>query len=152
MSSASDTRTQLIDLVNNGLNNLNKNNPSTTVNLCEGTYAWPTDAGVLIQRNEADAKLSLTINCCGNSGTCVFDGEGQTFNKPLFQFESPILFMMRGITFQNLNDAGEDAAIITTKAFTVVDLHFLNINNVVSQGVSVFCFANSEEGFINLMS
>ena len=59
--------------------------------------------------------------------------------------------MMRGMTFQNLNYAGEDAAIITTKAFTVVDLHFLNINNVVSQGVSVFCFANSEEGFINLM-
>jgi len=134
LSSASDTRTQVIDLVNNGLNNLNYKNPSTTINLCRGTYAWPTDAGVFIYRKDTGAKLTLTINCCADADSCVFDGEGQKYKQPLFQFESPILFMMRGITFQNFNYAGEDAAIITTRAFTVVDLHFLKISNVASEG------------------
>lgn len=131
LSSENGTKaaTELIDQINNNPDEI------LEISLCAGTYKWPSDAGVFIdQGNDTNATLSLNLNCCGSIGDCVFVGNGQTFNQPLFQFDSPIVFIMKGIAFQNFDFAGEDGAIITTKAFTVLDLHFLTVRNVVSGG------------------
>lgn len=139
-STSNATKSQLIDLVNSKLKDVNSIESILTLNLCSGNYSWPTNAGVVLNRNDTNAKLTLDINCCGSSGTCIFDGKGQTFSQPLFQFDSPILFVMKAITFQNFNYVGSDAAIITTRAFTVMDFQYLKITNVVSRGVSSLLF------------
>ena len=84
------------------------------INLCPGTYVWPNDAKVFFNRNETNAELigTLIINCCGNGSTCIVDGDGQSFSQSLFQFDSPIIFIMKGVKFQNFNYVGLDAAIV----------------------------------------
>jgi len=118
--------------INKELSDLN----NLVINLCPGTYVWPNDAEVFFNRNETNAELigTLIINCCGNGSTCIVDGDGQSFSQSLFQFDSPIIFIMKGVKFQNFNYFGSDAAIITTRAFTVMDFQYLNVSNVVSQG------------------
>mmetsp|Transcript_27301 Transcript_27301/g.39108 ORF Transcript_27301/g.39108 Transcript_27301/m.39108 type:complete len:242 (-) Transcript_27301:36-761(-) len=129
------TKTVFIDSINDKLNNLASIETNVKLNLCSGEYSWPTDAGILIRRSDKNSKLTLSLNCCGERGTCIFDGGGARFYQPLFQFEYPILFTMKAITFQNF--AGNDAAIVTSKAFTVTDFQYMDIKNVVSQGVSI---------------
>mmetsp|Transcript_14267 Transcript_14267/g.20448 ORF Transcript_14267/g.20448 Transcript_14267/m.20448 type:complete len:203 (+) Transcript_14267:116-724(+) len=137
LTSANETRTKFIDPININLNNMTDTGPNMTINLCPGYYSWPTDAGVLLRRNDTNTNVTLTINCCGDAGSCVFDGDGQKYDKPLFTFETPLLLTMRALTFQNFDHSGDPnygGAIVRTTSFTDVNLDYLNVNNVTSQG------------------
>eukprot|EP00590_Aulacoseira_subarctica_P000546 CAMPEP_0172434812 /NCGR_PEP_ID=MMETSP1064-20121228/70833_1 /TAXON_ID=202472 /ORGANISM="Aulacoseira subarctica , Strain CCAP 1002/5" /LENGTH=482 /DNA_ID=CAMNT_0013183063 /DNA_START=631 /DNA_END=2080 /DNA_ORIENTATION=- len=144
LTSVNDTKKNLIERINMELNNANISSPTLTLSICPGNYSWPTDAGALINRTDKDSSVNLTLNCCGEAGSCVFDGEGKTYHQSLFKFDSPVNLTIAGLTFQNFSYSGgvnSSGAIISTTAFSDTTLHHLNVSNVMSQGQGgVFAF------------
>jgi len=122
--------------INNINTQLNSANPIYTGTICAGQYSLPTTTVNVINQN-TNAKASLTLSCCGPSGSCIIDGTAAgTLNNPLFYFQTPAIVSFAGLTFQNIAGTGIKGALLHTNVAADVKLNFLTVQAVSVSGTT----------------